>query len=251
MILRISSLNLFLDCSAKFYFQIIEKVDVPKSIALALGTSVHKALETNYSQKVDSRKDLELETVKDVFSDTYEKETQEVDSNDFKLQSKGDKKDIALLLVEKYHSDIAPHIQPIKVEQRINVKFSNGVELTGQLDLLDEDNVLVDHKTTSRKPTGASISNILQVTGYSILGQTAGYEIKERRIDYLVFGARPEIKHFNVEADRNYFLNVLEVITKSIEAGIFIPNRGSMFCTKRFCKFYNECEKKYGGKVRE
>jgi len=250
MILRTSSINLFLDCSAKFYFQVIEKVEVPKAIALALGTSVHKALETNYTQKIITRKDLQLEEVKDAFSDTFEREAIEVDKADFKGQSKKDKKDAALLLVTKYHKEIAPHIQPAIVEQRITVKFINGIEVTGQIDVLDEDGVLIDHKTSSRTPTGASISNILQETGYSILGKAAGFDIRDRRIDCLVFGLQPEIKHFRVEIDVNYFMNMLGVITKAIEAGAFIPNRGSMFCTKRFCKFYNECEKKYGGKVR-
>ena len=39
-------------------------------------------------------------------------------------------------------------------------------------------------------------------------------------------------------------------VKKGIEKGVFIPNRGSFLCSKRFCGYWKECQSEFGGTVK-
>ena len=252
MILRVTEVIAYLDCSAKFYFQTIERVQTPRSLALAFGTSVHSALEKNYQQKLETKTDISLPEAIDTFSDAYEAETAEVEKTDFKEESKGEVKDSGIRLITKYHKEVAPRIQPQIVEQRIEAKFK-GIEhsLTGKIDLLDVQDTLIDHKTSARTPADASPSYVLQNSAYNILLSAKGHTIKNNRIDYLVRKQTPEIKHIPVTPDKNHFLRIYQVVTNAIDKGVFVPNRGSLFCSRKWCKYANNCMIKYGGSVKQ
>lgn len=250
--LRPTGINTFLDCSAKFYFQEIEKVGVPNKSYLAFGTSIHKTIAINYSQKIESKIDLSIEEAKEIFSSTFEEEFQFVDKNDLQIEPLGTIKDQGIRLIEKYQREVAPRVIPIAVEQNIKVKFKGyDYGLAGTIDLYDADSIVIDHKTTSNKViTEVPESYKRQIIAYSILEEATGRKVKGARIDYLKRDTI-EIRHLAVPIDKNHFLNLFQTIGDAINKGVFIPNRNSFFCTKRYCKFYAECEKKFGGKVKE
>ena len=50
--------------------------------------------------------------------------------------------------------------------------------------------------------------------------------------------------------DRQYVLGLMEHVANGVKKEVFIPNRNNMMCSKKFCGYWQECEKKYGGKVR-
>ncbi|MEM4626443.1 MAG: PD-(D/E)XK nuclease family protein [Candidatus Bilamarchaeaceae archaeon] len=255
--IRASSINTYIECSAKFYFQNIEQVQVPNKPALAFGASIHKALETNFKQKVATRKDLPLEEVKEVFSDTLDNEFQNVEPNDFE-EKPGAYKDSGIELVEKYQKEHAYRIFPKYAEQKISVKFK-GIDygLTGTIDLVDEDNVLIDHKTTSRQVTKVPQAYQIQVGGaYPFLLKTLTKEpVNGIRVDFLIRkGAKTtytQILPVKIDYDERYFFNVFLDVTTGIKNGVFIPNRSHMYCSKRFCQYWSVCINKFGGKVKE
>jgi len=254
--IRASSLNTYLECSAKFMFQNIEKVETGNKPALAFGTSIHKALETNFTQKIESRQDLPLEQIKEVFSNTLDVEFSNVDPLDFE-EKPGAYKDSGIELVTKYQKEHAYRIQPALVEKKIEVKFKGyEIGLSGTIDLVDEDGILVDHKTTSKQVTEIPQGYQLQVGGaYPLLYRAlTGKKLNGIRVDFLV---RKSLKaHYNdvlpigIEEDEQYFINVFNAVTSGIKNGVFAPNRQHMYCTKRFCKFAEICENRFKGKVR-
>jgi hypothetical protein len=261
--IRATEINIYIECPAKMFFQSIEKVEVPNKIALAGGTAVHNALQINYSQKIETREDLPTENIIDAFSDSFDEEAANVDEADFEYEKPGTVKDSWIDLLKIYTKEVAPRIQPVKVEQRIKVKLK-GYEfgLTGRLDIFDEYDVITDHKTTSKPYKETPENYKLQVGGaYPLLKKAISQTDKtekppqKARIDYLIRKSpknnSPHIRHIAVDIDTNYFLNVFSHVSKGIKSEVFPPNRSHIYCTKRFCKFWNECEKKFGGKVRE
>jgi len=36
-----------------------------------------------------------------------------------------------------------------------------------------------------------------------------------------------------------------------MDAGLFSPNRNSPFCSRRCCRFWQHCEREWGGQVKE
>jgi len=261
--IRATEVNAYLECPSRFYFQAIEKVEVPNKIALAGGTAVHKALEVNFHQKIESREDLKIQEVNDVLSSEFDKEVENVDKADFEIEKPGKVKDDWIEVVGIYMKDTATRIFPSKVEERIKLKLKGyAYGLTGKIDVFDEYDVVTDHKTTSKPYKELPENYKLQVGGaYPLLRQGMAmtnqeeHKPKSSRIDYLIRrspkNANPHVRNIAVEIDIDYFLNVFKQVTEGIKAEVFPPNRGHMYCTRRFCKFWQECEKKYKGRVRE
>lgn len=252
--IRVSSLNSFLDCSAKFNFQYIEKIPAPGRIALAFGTSIHAALKKNYADKIFSRKDLSLEEITSEFSDNYDAEIKTVDFCDPEEEPISFIKDAGIELLTKYQKDISPRIQPITVEQKISLTFDGmPFKLSGTLDLIDEDNILIDHKTTRKVFKQVPAGYIRQISGYKFLAASIKIKINNARIDMLTAKSavtNTNIRHLHIETDEKEFLNTFIVVSDAINKGVFYPNRNSFLCNKKYCPFWNECEKKYGGKVK-
>ena len=70
--LSFTQINMFLRCARQYEFRYIKGLRRPPSGALILGKSWHKAVELNYSQKIQTEKDLPIEDVQDCFSDAFE-----------------------------------------------------------------------------------------------------------------------------------------------------------------------------------
>lgn len=251
--IRVSSLNSFLDCSAKFNFQYIEKIQTPGRISLAFGTSIHAALKKNYANKIFSKKDLSLEEITSEFSDNYDTETSYIEAfqEDEPLPFI---KDSGIELLTKYHNHIAPRIQPKIVEQKISVNFAHiPFTLVGTLDLIDDNNVLVDHKTTRKRFKMMPIGYKRQLSGYKFLANSIKLTIESQRIDLLIAKSadtNTDIRHLSIQTDVPEFLNTFIIASEGIKKGVFYPNRNSFLCNRKYCSFSHECEKKYGGKVK-
>jgi len=252
--IRVSAINSFFDCSAKFNFQYIEKVPSPSRIALAFGTSIHAALKKNYANKIFSKKDLSIEEITSEFSDNYDAEVKTVDFIPDDEEPQSFIKDAGVELLIKYQKDIAPRIQPLIVEQKISLSFTNmPYELSGTLDLIDEDNVLIDHKTTRKAFKQIPNGYARQISGYKYLAERMKIVVDSTRIDMLTAKSavtNTGIRHLPIETDLNEFLISFITASNGIEKGVFFPNRNSFLCNKKYCPFWNECEKKFGGKVK-
>lgn len=256
--IRSSSIYSYIECPARFYFQNIEKVKTPNKLALAFGTSIHKTLEMNFRQKIDTREDLGLNDVKDYYSSVADQEFSAVDKTEFAEEKPGEVKDSGIELIEMYHKNVSPRIQPAQVELEVKVRFKGmPIGLSGTIDLIDEDNVLVDHKTSSRDMQSVTEGYQVQVGGaYPILARAyTGNPVSAVRIDGLIRRNRkqPEglIRHLQVIPDEGHFFRIFEQVTAGIQQGVFFPNRGCMFCSRKYCKFWNECEVKFGGRVKQ
>jgi len=249
--LRPTGINTFLDCSAKYLFQEIERIETPNKSYLAFGSSIHKTLEANFAQKIDTKTDLPIDEAKEIFSEVFEDEFRKVDRMDLEEEKPGTMKDQGVKLIQKYQQEIAPRIIPVAVEQRIKVTFKGyDYGLAGTIDLYDADSVIIDHKTTSKKINGNIPEGYKrQLSGYALLEEATGRKVNGARIDYFKRDST-EIRHLTVPIDKEHFLSMFQSIGDAIKKGVFIPNRNSFLCSKRYCKFYAECEKKFGGTVK-
>lgn len=250
--LRPTGINTFLDCSAKYLFQEIEHVATPNKAYLAFGSSIHRTLEKNYSQKIETKTDLPVDEAKQFFADVFDDEFGQVDKIDLIDEKPGQIKDQGVKLIEKYQKEIAPRIIPVAVEQRIKVTFTGyDYGLAGTIDLYDADSVILDHKTTSKKINGTIPEGYKrQISAYALLEEATGRKVSAARIDYFKRDT-VEVKHLPVQIDKEHFFSTFQSVGEAIKNGVFIPNRNSFLCSKRYCKFFAECEKKFGGKVKE
>lgn len=252
--LRTSAINEYLDCGAKFYFDQIEKVKVPNKWHLAFGSSIHHALYVNMKQKIDTKIDLPTDAVQTAFAEKLEEEFYEVEKKDFEAMEEkpGQIKDDGVKLLEIYQNNVAPSLVPLLAEKTIKVNFKGQkYGLISTIDQYDVYNVLTDYKTTSRGIKENHQPYIRQVGGfYPLLLEASGRKVDQAHIHWLVRGKELEVKVRKIEMDKQYAINTFKNVAKAVDAGVFMPNRDSFLCTKRFCKFWDSCEKKFGGSVK-
>ena len=156
-------------------------------------------------------------------------------------------------MTAQYREDVLRHSSPVCVESRLSAAFMEGVELSGQADLLhldgQEANVVRDLKTGRRKLPAAK--HAAQIGSYSLLFRAHGYETAGASIDYLK-RTKLKVPQDPVEA-QPLGLHAAESIAHSVltdmgmkllafaadgEPGRFIPNPSSFLCGSRFCRAF-------------
>jgi CRISPR/Cas system-associated exonuclease Cas4 (RecB family) len=239
--LSYSQVNMFLRCPKQYYYRYLEGLVMPPSGSLVLGSSGHKSLEHNYSQKIDTKKDLKAKEVLEYFDATFEEQAKEdVDWGDKK---KGDYKDAGARTLKKYQKDYAPAIQPEAVEQEFNIELENAdYTLKGYIDLITEGGDIVDHKISGRKPSNIDDK---QLTVYRLAyKELNGFPPEKVRFDYLVTKKSPEIIPFEMDItdeDEQELLELIGDVSEAIKSGIFYRRTDGWMCNPKYCGYYYKC----------
>lgn len=112
--------------------------------------------------------------------------------------------------------------KPLKVVYDLVVEAEGGRE------------VIVDLKTSKQRYTEDKIRWELQPSCYLLARSLSnGNKPLSFRYDVLLKKKQPEFQQHTVTRDRSDFrrlIAIMKTVEKAITAGIFVPNRGSMFC---------------------
>ena len=186
-VLSPSQVRTFLDCQARWWFKYALVLPEPKNSSLALGLAVHRALEVNFREKLETHEDFETPGVVMIFRDAW---MEQVGQTHFtKDEKQHDIRRIGERLVAKYMDEVAPQVEPAAVELEVQGEIS-GVSVRGRVDVLDIDGRLVDIKTASRRPSWVSPDYAFQLATYRQITPGASGEV---RIDSLVKTITPQI----------------------------------------------------------
>lgn len=255
-----SSITQYLKCSAQFMFR---KMIGPKppGIALLYGKSVDEAINVDMEQKILTKENLSSDDIKDAFVTEWDGNR---DDAEFHFTDKPDDlREIGINSVGHWSDTIAKEIQPKFVQKKLAVEFGDfDFDILQFADVITEEDVIIDNKTAGRsislnKKSGNLViphDHRLQLTMYDI-----GYEVNEKvkakglGLDYLIKNKKPKVQQSRWkpnDQDRQYVLGLMEHVANGVKKEVFIPNRNSMLCSKKFCAYWQECEKKYGGKVK-
>jgi putative RecB family exonuclease len=240
--LSITQIKMYLRCPLQYKFRYVDDLKIPPVSAITLGRSIHSALEINYSQKIRTKQDLPVKQVTDLFSDLWESDVKETVFE--KDEKPGKVKDEGVGLITTYHGQISPTIQPKVVEKDFELSFQNvDYSLKGKLDLVDSQDIIIDHKTTKRSMQEENVNTDLQLTCYSLAYRNVlGIQEKGLRFDVMVRNKHPKIQQIptqRTEEDIGRFLKILAYVSKAIRTGIFYPNE-NYFCG--ICGYRNLCK---------
>lgn len=241
--LSVSQLKMYLRCPLQYKFRYLDGLIIPPRSELTLGKSIHGTLEENYRQKIKTEIDLPLEYITDLFSDTWDKAV--VDTIFDEDEKPGKVKDDGIALLKSYHKIVAPKVQPVEVESEFNLPIEDeDYTLKGYIDLIDKNDLIIDHKTTKRSMRQDVIDSDLQLTAYSLAyRKVTGEKEKGLRFDVMVRTKVPKIQQIPTtrsEEDIRRFLKRLVYVNKAIESGIFYPNENFM-CSR--CGYRALCKK--------
>lgn len=243
--ISVSQINMYLRCPAQYMFRYERGIVLPPKTPLTKGKCVHKGIETNYSQKIDTFEDLKLSDVQDAVSTEFEVAKSETDFED---NDPGKVKDEAISLVTLYHKEVAPTVQPLAVEQKVEVELGD-TKLLGFIDVIDSEGYIRDTKTASKTPSADEATKSLQLTAYSLAyrvlygGDEAGV-----KLDYLIQTKTPKtvtLTAQRTEKDIARFENIMAAVARAIDSQNYYPNPTGFMCNERMCGYHHLCMKEF------
>jgi hypothetical protein len=240
LVLSASSVTTFLRCGQQWYFAYVAGVKSPPSLRAIRGIAAHAAVEVDMRQKMSTRVDLPVTDMLDAYDESWNEESR----NGYSItgdELPGVVKDKGYELVELYHREVAPTIQPVLVEEPIQFAI-NGQPYSGQIDIATEVEfedpdlwgpperrlVIRDTKTTGRTPQEDAY--LLNMTGYAIAQrQATGRMEADTVLDYLIATKEPKYKEIRMggpvtDLQISQFAGIVGNVSAAIGAGNFVPN---------------------------
>ena len=241
-----SQLSTWLDCQAKWMYRYL--LDLPDLVSanLALGRAVHAALGENFAQKIETRIDLPTLGVEALFIDAL---ARELDQAQLAPEDDvADLRDTGRAAISTYMDQVASTIEPAAVELHVAGPIA-GVAVQGYVDLLDMDGRIIDLKTAKKKPSGIRPDYRLQVATYKQLAPGASGTVK---LDTLVKSKTVQVveQTFTITpADERSTQVLYPLAQEGMRSGLYMPNRGSLLCSRKYCPYWERCEADFGGYV--
>jgi len=244
--LSYSQINMYRRCSMAYYFRYILGKKIPPPWTFALGKSCHQGLQYNFEQKIQTKKDLPLPKVLEAYDFAFEVQRQQ--EVDWQGQKPGKVKDAGVKLITLHYRERCPLIQPIAVEDKVEIPFENvNYHFLAYLDLVDNKKVIVDFKTASRSPNGKEAIVSDQLTAYSLAYRVKYGEPEAGvRLEYLIHTKEPKVQL--LEAQRtseeiDHFLEIVARVAEGIEKEVFVPtSESNWICSPKNCGYWNLCK---------
>lgn len=244
-----TQLNMFLRCPKQYYYRYIENKKIPPSGAMFQSSVIHKMLEHNYKQKLETYMDVSIPYIFDLFIHIFE---ESLINNEVNIRNKKEKEDLINTgkdILLKFIIEICPSVRPKHIEKTFEIKlqtFSN-YSLIGVWDVIDENNVIIDNKVYSKKVSQTQIDNDLQLSIYSLAYRLLNKQKENNlRLDIVVKNSKLNTQQLTTTRSYSDIMFTIEVIQKAIKAikkGIFVPNPNSFFCSKDYCGYFNICRR--------
>ena len=248
-----SQLNTYLRCPEAWRRRYIENEIIPPGFAAHAGSGVHEAAQENFTQKIDSHADMKPSDFLDRAVAAFEASINESgvraeDGVDVDKQH-GWAVDRTAALALQHASEIAPQYQPKVVEHEFRIELPKLThDIIGFIDLVDDQDRLVDFKTTGRAKSQREADESLQLTTYAAAMHREGIAASDIVLDVSVFKAKTqEVTHqtFSTQrgpADYQRLASTIQAVVGGINAGSFPPAApGVWWCSERFCGYAKTC----------
>lgn len=248
LVLSASSVGMYLRCGRQWMYRYVYGIKSKPSVKMARGIAIHKAVEVDMTQKMTTQVDLPVDDMLDAYSDSWGSIASDGLTQGPDDPPEGEMKDRGVGMVRLYHSEVAPHIQPVLVEQPVQFSI-NGQAYSGQIDLATRSKrsgklIVRDTKSTSRTPAPNQYQ--LNQVGYALSQRQATNEIEaDTVLDYLIDTKIPRylpISNGGPASDAQVasFATIVGDVAGSINAGRFPPN-GVVNGACRICGYRDRC----------
>lgn len=240
-----SQVNTFLDCQARWYYGSIAKLPDPPNGGLTLGRAIHYAAAVYLRLRSQGEHPIHADLA-ELFAHTFKQELPQTeirpDEDPALLLADG------LAMLAMFTGQVAPQIDAAAVELQVHGKIGSQ-HVRGIVDVITTEGVVIDLKTSSKKPGAISASYALQLTTYGLLTSK-----RETRLITLARTKTPSWCQHTLSltpAHTQYAATIYDMAAESMQSGLYLPNRGSYLCSRRHCAFWRECQAEYGGVVPE
>ena len=241
-----SSINMFLKCPRQYMFRHLQGLVLPPKAALTLGSALDSGVTKNYEQKITSKVDLKVDDVLDVYSSSFDLRAKETD---WEGEDQGKQKDLGAKMLRVFQEKAAPKIQPISVQESFRIETDAGFCLGGTLDLIDENKIIRDTKTSKAEYSEDAVSDSLQATMYDF-----AYEAKNGvapagfAFDVVTKHKEPRYQQVSgkvTNGQRERMFEAINIMHSQINRGEFqFAPEGYWACSKSWCGYWDKCKGK-------
>lgn len=251
-----SSITTLQICGHKFYLRHLKKDRRPSGFAAKRGIATHKAAtEAHKRQMVEaklwtgaSRVLMEempgtprsIEEARDLAASEFEAVLQKdgvaLTDKDLELGeavAKARAKDAAVDLAGLYVGEVAPHVSPVAVERKVEIKPKNSdIVLTGYIDLIstEEGEVIRDLKTKDKKPFEKEAELSQQLTLYHLirLADVGKLPVAGKLVHVIRTPERHEMSVVVQETKRTVediklLVRRINAAVEAVRKGVFVP----------------------------
>jgi hypothetical protein len=230
---------------------------LPRGIGALIGTAVHRGVSVVLGAKARTGtlplRTVAIENSRESLADGVDGVEVQYDGPNGATHNMRDAIDQVVRMTGVYHDNVAPTVNPILVEERLEAEVETGLVLSGQPDLVArEPGSIRDLKTGARMPS----SFAPQVGGYSLLARTHGHKIERAAIDFVkrINPSKPQPVPVTSEAEIATAETAASAILRQIAMDIdtfrhgddrrrirpgdpwsFAANPSSMLCSPKYC----------------
>jgi hypothetical protein len=264
-IIRCSALTWWPDCprrgAARLFWREISAAgfrlrSTPRGIGAAIGSAVHKAAEVILREKAESGSLPPSTVAADCAAETLAEGVRQGVDFDRTTANKVEAEVQTVGMTRAYHRHIAPTVDAVLIEERLEAEVAPGIVLSGQPDVVArEPHRVRDLKTSTR--TGAT--HAPQIGGYSLLARSNGFDIAEAAVDSIrrvAIGKAqpdPESKPVAVGQAETAASNILRHIAADLDTfrngdavrrilpgdpWAFQANPQSILCSPKYCSAF-------------
>lgn len=242
-----NQVRLYQACPRKYYFSYVEEIATPINDRIFLGMVFHAVAEDFLKRRIEGQTpEPGKEIVLDIFKEKFADMQKECEIGWITPPTETEKRGIAF--VEHFLSDIASAIDPLMVEQELEVELPGiGIKLRGIIDLVEKDFSITDFKTTTARWSKEKIkSSYLQMVVYKYLFEKSfGDVISQLKFRILYSKNASNIKDQLVvrnaaDFDVEKMFNVINYVVENISSGVYYKNE-SFYCG--FCEHSDICRK--------
>lgn len=256
----------YVDCSAAWSFKYVEKLPDPANANLALGRAMASATAATLRAKMDGEQLAAAMVIAEILAPELAREIAVAELD----PGKDDAAEIlatAVRVYDEWHRSVLPILHPAAVEVAVSGEIA-GVSVRGYVDMIDVDGTIVDLKTAAKAPSELEADeideSIVQVAGMPTTGISHGHafqlatyghvlEARIMRIDMITKAKKPRYISQSAkigEPELRHVEAVYPVVADAMNQGFVVPNRGSLFCSRRGCAFWRRCQREFGGRVK-
>lgn len=261
--LSVSKIEAAILCPKKFKYQYVDKVPQPSSYKLQAGNVVHEILETAFQEFAKTGKYPDWKTLDDMYEPVWQKTMKGEESKEWFIGWDHNPEDPVERikathrpLIRLAREEVLPTVRPWMigaepvVEYKIDIELPSDIgpyRLVGYADLLEEQGILMDWKTTDEEVSARAQRTWLQFAAYSILFYPIVGE--ENLRCEKIFLVRSDTKAYVQrvpfvvgEKHRAYFLEVAAQVWKMLHAGVYLPNVECWICKPGWCPYWMGCQ---------
>ena len=256
--------DLWAKCQWAFFARYVLGIRRPPTAAMAWGNAHDGAANAVYVDKLATGATMPVDEAAERYAESWN--VARIDVEDWEDADPGTFLDQGVALTREWHKRAATKVEPVsvqvRVERAIHEPDGSTWTLLGYVDLIGDvptagggtRRVVIDHKASGRYWTAADVIRSSQGPAYSIGTGVEPFSLhvgtrrgKSKSVAWksltLTIG----------QTDRDGWLIRTSIARRQIAAayrtGDFLPNRGHMLCSRRWCGFWRECERANGGRV--